>query len=134
MKQLLLMFCMLIAFTYVSAQENNETVSAETTAEGEDPDAYFIEHIATMKETMIMISRRYMVDPHDIYEYNDAPEASFKGGEKVMVPLHKSHKKNLDAFIKELEKKKGGPVRVPAPLSKKEKAKQLEEEKKQKEE
>lgn len=87
--------------------------------EEEDPDAFFIDHKVMLGEKMIMISRKYMVDPKDIYEYNDWAVNGLKEGMILKVPLHKSHKKDLDAFKEKLEKEKGGPIQVPAPPKKK---------------
>lgn len=129
MKRLLLLAAMLFAFQ-VSAQEDEELTTSdsemqadELPREGEeevDPFAYFIEHKVMMGEKIHMISRKYMVDPFDIYEYNDAVNG-VEAGTILYIPLHKSHKKDLEKFKEELIKKNGGnPIQV-APPSKREK-------------
>ena len=124
MKRLILLAAMLFAF-HVSAQEDEELTTSEsemqtdeTSREGEeeaDPFAYFIEHKVMMGEKIHMISRKYMVDPFDIYEYNDAVNG-VEAGTVLYIPLHKSHKKDLEKFKEELIKKNGGnPIQVAAP-------------------
>ena len=68
-----------------------------------------------------MVSRKYMVDPKDIYEYNDWAVNGMQAGMVLKIPLHKSHKKDLDAFKAQLEKEHGGPIQVAAPPKKKKK-------------
>ncbi|HYD91601.1 MAG TPA: hypothetical protein VEA37_08970 [Flavobacterium sp.] len=124
MKRFILLAAMLFAF-HVSAQEDEELTTSEsemqsdvTSGEGEeevDPNAYFIEHKVMMGEKIHMISRKYMVDPFDIYEYNDAVNG-VEAGTVLYIPLHKSHKKDLEKFKEELIKKNGGnPIQVAAP-------------------
>lgn len=125
MKRLILLAAMLFAF-HVSAQEDEEELTTSesemqsdvTSGEGEeevDPNAYFIEHKVMMGEKIHMISRKYMVDPFDIYEYNDAVNG-VEAGTVLYIPLHKSHKKDLEKFKEELIKKNGGnPIQVAAP-------------------
>lgn len=124
MRKLLLLICTFLALNYVSAQ-NTEVEYDEreedlylAEEEKEDPDAFFIDHKVMMGEKMIMISRKYMVDPKDIYKYNEDAINGVKEGLILKIPLHKSHKRDLDAFKAELEKKKGGPIQVPAPPKK----------------
>lgn len=123
MKRIILLAATLFAF-HASAQEDDESTAADGGAqvyearEGEeevDPDAYFIEHKVMMGEKIHMISRKYLVDPFDIYEYNDAVNG-VEAGTILYIPLHKSHKKDLDKFKEELIKKNGGnPIQVPPP-------------------
>lgn len=124
MKRTLLLVCALLAINYASAQDDTQVQDSTSTEdvypdEEEDADAFFIDHKVTMGEKVIMISKKYMVDPKDIYKYN---EEAVNGVEKDMIlkiPLHKSHKKDLEGFKAQLEKEKGGPIQVPAPPKKK---------------
>lgn len=103
---------------------DTEEVYTDDEEEEEDPDAFFIDHKILPGERMIMISKKYMVDPKDIYEYNEWAVGGYdskQGGGVLKIPLHKSHKKDLDAFKAKLEKEKGGPIQVPAPPKKKKK-------------
>lgn len=130
MKKLLLLLFAFLAFQNTSAQDDrdNQTNTEETTpAEGEqiDYDTYFIDHTTMMGERMIMISKKYMVDPDEIYKYNEVQTdgLGLVPGQTLKIPLHESHKKDLDKFKEELIKKNGGnPIQVPAvpPLKKKE--------------
>jgi LysM repeat protein len=134
MKRVLFTCLSLLLFGSLSAQEDKEAQSTEATQTAEaggetvitdpemDLDSYFIDHKVTMGEKMIMISRKYMVDPNDIYEFNDVAN-SLPAGFVLKIPLHKSHKKNLDAFKELLIKQNGGrPIKVfaPAPRERKE--------------
>ena len=128
MKRFLLTTCLLFAISYGLAQDDGELIAVDTAAvyqeplkqlPGEDyevdPDAFFIEHKVLMGEKIFMISRKYMVDPFDIYEYNDAVNG-VKDGTILYIPLHKSKKKDLDKFKAELVKRNGGqPIQVGAP-------------------
>jgi len=127
MKRILLLAAMFLAFQTAFAQEgetfSSDTAESEmpedsTVQEGDeevDPNAYFIEHKVMLGEKIHMISRKYMVDPFDIYEYNDAVNG-VEEGTVLYIPLHKSHKKDLEKFKQELIKKNGGnPIQVPAP-------------------
>lgn len=124
MKRTLLLVCVLLAINYASAQDDTQVQDSTSTEdvyvdEEEDADAFFIDHKVTMGEKVIMISKKYMVDPKDIYKYN---EEAVNGVEKDMIlkiPLHKSHKKDLEGFKAQLEKQKGGPIQVAAPPKKK---------------
>lgn len=108
--------------------EKEAAIAEEEEYEEPDPDAFFIDHNVTMGETMIMVSRKYMVDPKEIYDYNEEAVQGLKSGTILKIPLHKSAKKDLDGFKKALEKKKGGPIQVPAPPKKKKKPEAEEEE------
>lgn len=126
MKRLLLLFLAFMLFQSVSAQDDNQNTS-EAPADGAliDYDTYFIDHKTTMGERMIMISKKYMVDPDEIYKYNEVLTDNYgiKAGQTLKIPLHESKKKDLDKFKEELIKKNGGnPIQVPAvpPLKKKE--------------
>lgn len=110
-------------FQNVVAQDDN----TQPPAEGElmDLDTYFIDHKTTMGERMIMISKKYMVDPKDIYEFNivDSGPNGINPGTIIKIPLHKSHKKDLEKFKELLIKQNGGnPIKVPAvpPIKKEE--------------
>jgi LysM repeat protein len=110
-------------FQNTFAQDDKE---AQTTEDGQliDLDSYFIDHTTTMGERMLMISKKYMVDPDEIYKYNEVQTDKYgiTAGQVLKIPLHKSHKKDLDKFKEELIKKNGGnPIQVPAvpPLKKK---------------
>ncbi len=128
MKKLLLLFLFtFFSFNAAFAQDdeinedtNTEDVSTdEEEYEEEDPDAFFIDHKITLGEKMIMVSKKYMVDPKDIYKYNDWAVNGLQPGLVLKIPLHKSHKKDLDAFKAKLEKEKGGPIQVATPRRKK---------------
>ncbi|MGQ2984221.1 LysM peptidoglycan-binding domain-containing protein [Flavobacterium sp.] len=80
--------------------------------------SFFIEHKVTQGEQMAMISRQYLIEPKEIYLYNTDAVNGIKSGTVLKIPLHKSKKKNLDGFIKELEKSNGGSVQVAAPQKK----------------
>jgi hypothetical protein len=125
MKKLLLLFLMLGMFQAASAQYDNQTTT-EAPADGGliDLDTYFIDHKTTMGERMIMLSKKYMVDPDEIYKYNEVLTDNYgiTAGQILKIPLHQSKKKDLDKFKEELIKKNGGkPIQVPAvpPLKKK---------------
>lgn len=122
MKKLLLLLFALIFFQNVSAQDD----SPATNADGEpiDLDTYFIDHKTLMGERIINLSKKYMVDPDEIYKYNEVKTDKWgiAPGQVLKIPLHESHKKDLDKFKEELIKKNGGnPIQVPAvpPLKKK---------------
>lgn len=122
MKKLLLLLFALTIFHTVSAQDDNQAATAE--GEFMDLDTYFIDHKTMMGERLIMISRKYLVDPDEIYKYNEvqSDKNGIVPGQILKIPLHESHKQNLDKFKEELIKKNGGnPVQVPAvpPLKKK---------------
>lgn len=126
MKKTVLFAFALLTFNLVSAQYDTEvqdTTSYEELPadeyEEEDADAFFIDHKVTMGEKIIMISKKYMVDPKDIYKYNEEAVNGVDAGIVLKIPLHKSHKKDLEGFKKKLEKEKGGPIQVPAPPRKK---------------
>ena len=128
MKKLLLLLAAFMIFQNASAQEDNENQpTEETPVEGQliDYDTYFIDHKTMMGERLIMISRKYMVDPEEIYKYNEVVSGpnGIEPGQILKIPLHESKKKDLDKFKEELIKKNGGnPIQVPAvpPLKKKE--------------
>jgi len=122
MKKFLLLFFALTIFHTVSAQDDSQAATAE--GEFMDLDTYFIDHKTMMGERLIMISRKYLVDPDEIYKYNEvqSDKNGIVPGQILKIPLHESHKQNLDKFKEELIKKNGGnPVQVPAvpPLKKK---------------
>jgi hypothetical protein len=127
MKKLLLLLTAFFAFQTVSAQDDKD--SQTTTEEAPLPelidlDTYFIDHKTMMGERMIMISKKYMVDPDEIYKYNEVQTdgMGLVPGQILKIPLHESHKQDLDKFKAELIKKNGGnPIQVPAvpPLKKK---------------
>jgi len=125
MKKLVLLFFALAMFQTALAQDDNQTTT-EAPADGRfmDLDTYFIDHKTTMGERMIMISKKYMVDPDEIYKYNEVQtdKMGLVAGQILKIPLHESKKKDLDKFKEELIKKNGGnPIQVPAvpPLKKK---------------
>ena len=94
-----------------------------------DPDAFFIDHKVMMGEKVFMISKKYMVDPFEIYKYNDATEG-VEAGTILKIPLHKSKKRDLDAFKAQLVKQNGGqPIQVPAPPPREKKPIDLEDKK-----
>ena len=120
MKRLLPILFAFIVFQSVSAQDNNQAAEGEPV----DYDTYFIDHKTTMGERMVMLSKKYMVDPDEIYKYNEVETDQYgiKAGQVLKIPLHESKKKDLDKFKEELIKKNGGnPIQVPAvpPLKKK---------------
>ncbi len=84
-----------------------------------DQDAFFIDHYVMAGEQVMMISKKYMVDPKDIYKYNADAVNGLAKGTVLKIPLHKSKKGDLSGFIKELEKKKGSTVQVAAPHKRK---------------
>ena len=128
MKRILLAYCLVLCSVPMMAQEDEDFAATDTTSVYQeplkqfpdedyevDPDAFFIEHKVLMGEKIFMISKKYMVDPFDIYEYNDAVNG-VKDGTILYIPLHKSKKKDLEKFKAELVKKNGGnPIQVPAP-------------------
>ena len=125
MKKLVLLFFALAMFQAALAQDDTQTTT-EAPADGGfmDLDTYFIDHKTTMGERMIMISKKYMVDPDEIYKYNEVQTDNYGvvAGQTLKIPLHESKKKDLDKFKEELIKKNGGnPIQVPAvpPLKKK---------------
>ena len=125
MKKLILLFFALAMFQAALAQDDTQTTT-EAPADGGfmDLDTYFIDHKTTMGERMIMISKKYMVDPDEIYKYNEVQTDNYGvvAGQTLKIPLHESKKKDLDKFKEELIKKNGGnPIQVPAvpPLKKK---------------
>jgi len=125
MKKLVFLFFALAMFQAAIAQDDNQT-NTESSADGGfmDLDTYFIDHKTTMGERMIMISKKYMVDPDEIYKYNEVQtdKMGLVAGQILKIPLHESKKKDLDKFKEELIKKNGGnPIQVPAvpPLKKK---------------
>lgn len=126
----LLYFCSVLLSLQAAAQDDGEVQEngtqeetlnepAPPMVEGEgydvDPDAFFIDHKVMMGEKIFMISKKYMVDPFEIYKYNDATEG-VEAGTILKIPLHKSKKRDLDAFKAQLVKQNGGqPIQVPAP-------------------
>lgn len=128
MKRMLLLFFAFLMFQNVIAQDDTQV---PTEGEAIDLDTYFIDHKTTMGERIIMISKKYMVDPQDIYEFNiiDSDKNGIIPGTIVKVPLHKSHKKDLEKFKELLIKQNGGnPIKVPAvPPIKKEEEEEEEE-------
>jgi|GEM_PF-2198601 len=125
MKKIVLLFFALAMFQASLAQDDTQTTT-EAPADGGfmDLDTYFIDHKTTMGERMIMISKKYMVDPDEIYKYNEVQTDNYGvvAGQTLKIPLHESKKKDLDKFKEELIKKNGGnPIQVPAvpPLKKK---------------
>lgn len=127
MKKLVLLLTIFMFFTTMNAQDdtNNQTTTDETLPELIDLDTYFIDHKTMMGERMIMISKKYMVDPDEIYKYNEVQTdgLGLVPDQILKIPLHESHKKDLDKFKAELIKKNGGnPIQVPAvpPIKKKE--------------
>ena len=133
-KLLLLVLFTTFSFSAAMAQNNygddqnydNDDDTVEMTDddmyEEEDPDAFFIDHKILPGERIIMISRKYMIDPKEIYKYNEWAISGYDtktGGGVLKIPLHKSQKKDLDAFKEKLEKERGGPIQVPTPKRKK---------------
>lgn len=133
MKKILLLLFAFLAFQAVSAQEDtNSQTTEEASPELIDYDTYFIDHKTTMGERMIMISKKYMVDPDEIYKYNEVQTDAMGlvPGQVLKIPLHESHKKDLEKFKTELIKKNGGnPIQVPAvpPIKKKEEEEEEDE-------
>lgn len=122
MKKLLLLLFALALFQTVSAQDDNQNTNAE--GEFMDLDTYFIDHKTLMGERIINLAKKYMVDPDEIYKYNEVltDKYGIAPGQVLKIPLHESHKQDLDKFKAELIKKNGGnPIQVPAvpPLKKK---------------
>lgn len=103
MRKILFLTFTMLAVLSVSAQENKQAKSENHRTE-EKEDGYFITHKVAMGEQVIMISKKYMVDPRDIYKYNKGAVDGVPAGTTLMIPLHKSHKKDIPAFIKTLEK------------------------------
>lgn len=107
---------------YDNDDDTVEMTDEDDMYEEEDPDAFFIDHKILPGERMIMISRKYMIDPKEIYKYNEWAISGYDaktGGGVLKIPLHKSQKKDLDAFKEKLEKERGGPIQVPTPKRKK---------------
>lgn len=137
MKKIFLLLAAFLVFQNASAQDDrdNQTNTEEAPpAEGEliDYDTYFIDHKTLMGERMIMISKKYMVDPDEIYKYNEVQTdgLGLVPGQILKIPLHESHKQDLDKFKAELIKKNGGnPIQVPAvpPIKKKEEEEEEDE-------
>ncbi|RDI06965.1 LysM peptidoglycan-binding domain-containing protein [Flavobacterium sp. AG291] len=134
MKKILLLLAAFMVFQNVAAQDDRDNQSAgeETQPELIDYDTYFIDHKTTMGERMIMISKKYMVDPDEIYKYNEvqSDKNGLVPGQILKIPLHESHKQDLDKFKAELIKKNGGnPIQVPAvpPIKKKEEEEEEDE-------
>ncbi|PZR21119.1 MAG: hypothetical protein DI539_08985 [Flavobacterium psychrophilum] len=126
MKKIVLLLVAFLVFQSASAQDdtNSQTTTEETQPELIDYDTYFIDHKTTMGERMIMISKKYMVDPDEIYKYNEVQTdgLGLVPGQVLKIPLHESHKQDLEKFKHDLIKKNGGnPIQVPAvpPLKKK---------------
>jgi len=122
MKKLLLLLFTLTLFHTVSAQDDSQAVTTE--GEFMDLDTYFIDHKTLMGERVINLAKKYMVDPDEIYKYNEVltDKYGIAPGQVLKIPLHESHKQDLDKFKAELIKKNGGnPIQVPAvpPLKKK---------------
>jgi LysM repeat protein len=125
MRKILLLSCALLAFNHTFAQDDRQSQDSQYTEntyadeeEPEDADAFFIDHKVTLGEKIIMISKKYMVDPKDIYKYNEEAINGVDEGVVLKIPLHKSHKKDLEGFKQQLEKKNGGPIQVAAPPKK----------------
>ena len=125
MKKFLLLIAAFLVLQNAAAQDDR-TTDENTPAEGEliDYDTYFIDHKTTMGERMVMISKKYMVAPDEIYKYNEVQDdkMGLVPGQILKIPLHESKKQDLDKFKAELIKKNGGnPIQVPAvpPLKKK---------------
>jgi len=134
MKKILLLMVLFTAFQSVSAQDDrdSQTNTEENLPELIDLDTYFIDHKTLMGERMIMISKKYMVDPDEIYKYNEVQTdgLGLVPGQILKIPLHESHKKDLDKFKADLIKKNGGnPIQVPAvpPIKKKEEEEEEDE-------
>ncbi|AWH85578.1 hypothetical protein HYN59_10865 [Flavobacterium album] len=87
--------------------------------EDAEPGAFFIDHKVMQGEQVAMICRRYMLEPADIYLFNSDAVNGIAKGTVLKIPLHRSKKKDLDGFIKELEKKNGGSPQVAAPQKRK---------------
>jgi hypothetical protein len=128
MKKVLLLLAAFVVFQNARAQDDRDSQTTEETApaDGEliDYDTYFIDHKTLMGERLIMISKKYMVDPDEIYKYNEitSDKNGLVPGQILKIPLHESKKQDLDKFKAELVKKNGGnPIQVPAvpPLKKK---------------
>ncbi len=124
MKRLLLLFFTLTLFNTVAAQEETDTTDVPADGGLIDYDTYFIDHVTTMGERIIMISRKYLVDPDEIYKYNvvEMDKMGIAPGQTLKIPLHESHKKDLEKFKEELIRKNGGNrIQVPPvpPLKKK---------------
>lgn len=134
MKKLLLLFTVLLVFANANAQEDNDNQSSDAPIEGApvDLDTYFIDHVTTMGERLIMVSKKYMVDPQEIYKYNivESDKNGMVPGQTLKIPLHESKKKDLEKFKEELIKKNGGnPIQVaPVPPIKKKEEDEEEEE------
>ena len=130
MKRIILLLLM-SALSHIAAAQEETTQPADGTAEFMDLDTYFIDHKTTMGERLIMISKKYMVDPDEIYKYNivETDKMGIAPGQILKIPLHESKKKDLDKFKEELIKKNGGnPIQVPAVPPIKKKAPEDEEE------
>lgn len=134
MKKILLLLAAFLVFQNASAQDDrdNQTNTEEAPPELIDYDTYFIDHKTLMGERMIMISKKYMVDPDEIYKYNEvqSDKNGLVPGQILKIPLHESHKQDLDKFKAELIKKNGGnPIQVPAvpPIKKKEEEEEEDE-------
>lgn len=134
MKRILLLLAAFMVFANATAQEDNENQTTDAPIEGApiDLDTYFIDHKTTMGERLIMVSKKYMVDPQEIYKYNEiqSDNNGMVPGQVLKIPLHESHKKDLEKFKEELIKKNGGnPIQVAPvpPLKKKEEDEEEEE-------
>lgn len=125
MKRLFLLCLVILGCTAVAQEKEGVSDTSKDRSdedfyveEAAEADSFFIEHKVKQGEQVAMISRQYMVDPKDIYLYNTEAVNGVQSGTVLKIPLHKSKKKNLDGFIKELEKNNGGSVQVSAPQKK----------------
>lgn len=103
MKKVFILTVVLLSGVLASAQEKEQTKQQDQSVEAKE-DGYFLTHKVTPGEQIIMISKKYLVDPQDIYKYNKGAVDGISAGMTLMIPLHKSHKKDIPAFIKSLEK------------------------------
>ncbi|WP_294821551.1 LysM domain-containing protein [uncultured Flavobacterium sp.] len=108
-----LVFALLVATGVFAQADEARHRGKENKKEGTD--SFFITHKVEQGEKIIMISRKYLVDPKDIYAFNKSAVNGISGGTVLLIPLHKSAKADLKTFVKELETERGSLVRVPAP-------------------
>jgi LysM repeat protein len=114
MKKVFILTFMLLSAVLASAQQKEQSQQQDQSGEAKE-DGYFVTHKVTPGEQIIMISKKYLVDPQDIYKYNKGAVDGISAGTTLMIPLHKSHKKDIPAFIKTLEKEnlaKAGTIRA----------------------
>ena len=75
------------------AQESDKSSSAtteNTSAAAEDE--VLVNHTVAMGETVALISKKYLVSPQHIYEYNEDATEGISYNMVLRIPMHKSFK------------------------------------------